>query len=73
MKILVAAAIVSLALVAPTLAMPIASPVSSAHADEAAVQAHYNHYRGVGHGHHHGWGRGHHRGWGNSYHHHHRY
>ena len=70
MKILVAAAIVSFALVGPTLAIPIAPPASSAHSGEAAVvQAYYNHYRGGGHGHHYGWGRGHHRGWGNSYHH----
>ena len=67
MKILVAAAIVSFALVAPTLAMPIASPVASAHAEQAVVLAQYNHYRGGGHGHHYGWGRGHHRGWGNSH------
>jgi opacity protein-like surface antigen len=67
MKILVAAAIVSVALVAPTLAMPIASQAPSAHADQAVVQAQYNH-RGGGHGHHYGWGRGHHRGWGNSHH-----
>jgi hypothetical protein len=64
MKILVAAAIVTFALVSPTLAMPIASPVSTVHADQAVVQVYYNHYRGGGHGHHYGWGRGHHRGWG---------
>ena len=67
MKILVAAAIVSFALVAPTLAMPIASPAASAHAEQAVVLAQYNHYRGGGYGHHYGWGRGHHRGWGNSH------
>lgn len=61
MKILVAAAIVTFALVSPTLAMPIASPVSTVHADQAVVQVYY---RGGGHGHHYGWGRGHHRGWG---------
>jgi hypothetical protein len=60
MKILFAAAIVSVALVAPTLAMPIASQAPSAHADQAVVQAHYNHYRGGGHGHHYGWGNSHH-------------
>jgi hypothetical protein len=68
MKITVATAIVTFALVAPTLAMPIASPVPTAHSDQAVVQVYYNHYRG-GHGHHYGWGRGRHRGWGNSYHH----
>lgn len=66
MKILVAAAIVSFALVAPTLAMPIASPAASEHS--AVVQVHYNHYRGGGYR-----GHGHHYGWGSSYHHHHRY
>lgn len=69
MKFLIAAAIVSVALVAPTLAMPIAFPPPSAQAHQAVVQAHYNQYRGGGRGHHYGWGRGQHRGWGNSYHH----
>ena len=69
MKIMVATAILTLALVAPTLAMPIASTVPTAHSDQAVVQVYYNHYRGGGNGHHYGWGRGHQRGWGN----HHRY
>jgi hypothetical protein len=67
MRLLVATAIVSVALVAPTLAMPISSPVPTADADQAIVHVYYNHYRGGGHGHHYGWGRGHHRGWGNSH------
>jgi hypothetical protein len=67
MKIMFAAAIVSFALVAPTLAMPIASPAASAHAEPAVVLAQYNHYRGGGRGHHYGWGRGYHRGWGHSH------
>ena len=66
MKILVAAAIVSFALVAPTLAMPIASPAASTNSE--VVQVHYNHYRGGGYR-----GHGHHYGWGNSYRHHHHY
>jgi hypothetical protein len=73
MKILIAAAIVSFALVAPTLAMPIASPAPAAHSGQAVVQVQYNHYRGGGHGHHYGRGHGHHYGWGNSYHHHRHY
>jgi hypothetical protein len=48
MKILVAAAIVSVALVAPTLALPIAFPSPFAHAHQAVVQVHYKHYRGGG-------------------------
>jgi hypothetical protein len=67
MQILVAAAIVSFALVAPTLAMPIASPAAPAHAEQAVVLVQYNHYRGGGRGHHYGWGRGYHRGWGHSH------
>jgi hypothetical protein len=66
MKIMVAAAIFTFALAAPTLAMTIGP---TAHSDQAVVQAYY----GGDNGHHHGWGRGHHRGWGNSYHHHYRY
>jgi hypothetical protein len=73
MKILVGAGLVTFALAAPTMAMPIASPASTAHSGQAVVPVYYNHYRGGGHGHHYGWGRGHHRGWGNNYHHHHRY
>ena len=73
MKMMVATAIFTFALAAPTLAMPIASPVPSAHTDKAVSEVYYNQYRGGGNGHHYGWGRGQHRGWGNSYRHHHRY
>ena len=73
MKMMVATAIFTFALAAPTLAMPIASPVPAAHSDQAVSEVYYNQYRGGGNGHHYGWGRGQHRGWGNSYRHHHRY
>jgi len=76
MKVLIAAAIVSFALVAPTLAMPIAAPALSAHSDQAVAQVYYNQNRGGGyggHGRHVGPGHGRHYGWGNSYRHHRRY
>jgi hypothetical protein len=70
MKILMAAALVSFALAAPTLAMPIASPAPSAHAEQAIVQVYYAHYRGGGYGYrgrHVGWGHHRHYGWGHGH------
>jgi hypothetical protein len=58
MKMIVTTAIFTFTLVAPTLAMPIASPVPAAHFDPAVVEVYYNQYRGGGNGHHYGWGRG---------------
>jgi hypothetical protein len=77
MKILIAAAIVSFALAAPALAMPVASPATSAHAEQEVLQVYYPYYRSGGgygyRGRHGGWGHSRRYGWGNSHRHYRRY